>query len=242
MNKVLRLTVCLMILLFLSSCKTATINNDNLKSKYIVIDAIEITSEDNQNINSKYISKNETYTDTYKNKYFFEADTYNLKYNVKHVYGEHIEGYDFDTVNLYISNFKTIDDGTIYKLTFDETKKIPKDRLTLFLFVTADKIYKVNGTEEIISKIKTKTELLQHSNIVCQSNELEDELKPDEQGEHFYTLNVGDRCEYHYYCLNEDGNTNYFETIYFEEEKGLVYFQSGMKAEANLVEFTRVFL
>ena len=71
---------------------------------------------------------------------------------------------------------------------------IPEDRLSLgYFYVQADKIYKIEPSEENISRLKTSEELPEGSVIVCQDEEIKDTLGEDEPGSHHWLEANGEK-------------------------------------------------
>lgn len=97
-----------------------------------------------------------------------------------------------------------------------------------------DTIYKIDLTEENLSKLKTSGELPSGSIIVCRNDEIKDELDKDEPGLHHYLIADGDKREYHSY--NNQVATGYYETFIWEKGKGLINYRSGYGAARDSIE------
>jgi hypothetical protein len=120
-------------------------------------------------------------------------------------------------------------------LRFDSIEGVPNERLSLgYFYVQKDKIYKIQPTNENLSKLKTNEELQNDSVIVCQDKEIKDTLGKDEPGFHHYLEVNGDKREYHSY-INQV-STGYYESFTWEKGKGLVNYRSGYGAEKDSIE------
>lgn len=125
--------------------------------------------------------------------------------------------------------------GVIYKLKIQPIKDVPEERLLLGTFyVQKDKIYKIEYTKENIDIMRKQEKIPAGSNIVCQEEEIKDDMKQKPKGVHQYLLVQGDLREYHSY--NDKVESGYFETYVWERDIGLKYYKSGYGAEKNLVE------
>ena len=125
--------------------------------------------------------------------------------------------------------------GVIYKLKIQPIKDVPEERLLLGTFyVQKDKIYKIEYTKENIDIMRKQEKIPTGSNIVCQEEEIKDDMKQKPKGVHQYLLVQGDLREYHSY--NDKVESGYFETYIWERDIGLKYYKSGYGAEKNLVE------
>ena len=100
--------------------------------------------------------------------------------------------------------------------------------------VQKDKIYKIEYTKENIDIMRKEEKIPTGSNIVCQEEEIKDNMKQKQKGFHQYLLVQGDSREYHSY--NDKVESGYFETYIWERDIGLKYYKSGYGAEKNLVE------
>lgn len=160
--------------------------------------------------------------------FFFGKDISEVKYSLKDRTNRDI------TLHINEIDFKL---DKMYELKLDEIDDIPDDRLTLgYFYVQEDKIYKIDTY--YFDKQKTIAELLLDSAVVCQENELEDDLDEDEKGWHQYIKIDGSIREYH--AWNNLVETGYYEAFTWEKGKGLVYYRSGFGAERDGIELTLI--
>ena len=136
---------------------------------------------------------------------------------------------DFVTINitLYINKLDEIDDGILYRLNIEPVLYYDEQRMILeYFYVQKEKIYKIIAEDIDINELKTKKDIITHSFIVCQDEEI--------KGLHRYMLvNDGIR-EYHYY--NTAVETGYYEQFVWEYGKGLISYKSGWGAESRPIE------
>lgn len=129
------------------------------------------------------------------------------------------------------------DRGAVYEMGLKE--EIWMERFPIFLYVTDDEIYRLwyGYTREGIQNLESDTELLQIGyTIVSRNKDLED-WNEEAQGDHHYVTHDGKLCKSHFYESNPAGDTTgYWETFYWEQGKGLVYYRSGYAALREFVE------
>jgi len=161
---------------------------------------------------------------------FFNPNVEQLNYKGKFIFDDIIE----KDVKLNINEAAKLEDGIVYELRMDGIMEVPEERLSLgYFYVQKDKIYKIEPTEVNLRKIKNSGQLPDDSVIVCQDNEINDELG-EESGFHQYLKVKGNVREYHSY--NDQVNSGYFETIIWEKEKGMISYRSGFGADRDLIE------
>ena len=110
---------------------------------------------------------------------------------------------------------------------------LPLGHNKLFLYVTPDKIYRVcvQGEQEIVWR--TEKELIENSDIVCQSEEMEAVLPKGAAGTYIHIQREGalvtcSRCE-----MEADGEAGFHETFVWKEGGGLVEYRNGYGEEAE---------
>lgn len=110
---------------------------------------------------------------------------------------------------------------------------LPLGHNKLFLYVTSDKIYRVcvQGEQEIVWR--TEKELIENSDIVCQSEEMEAVLPKGAGGTYIHIQREGvlvtcSRCE-----MEADGEAGFHETFVWKEGGGLVEYRNGYGEEAE---------
>lgn len=165
------------------------------------------------------------------NSCFFKSNISQMNYKGKFLFDDIVE----QDVKLNINELANLKNGKLYELKLDSIEGVPNDRLSLgYFYVQKDKIYKIEPTEENLSKLKTSEELPDSSVIVCQDKEIKDTLDKDEPGFHHYLEVNGDKREYHSY--NNQVSTGYYESFTWEKGKGLINYRSGYGAERDSIE------
>lgn len=138
-------------------------------------------------------------------------------------------------VKLNINELANLRYGKLYELKLDSIEGIPDKRLSLgYFYVQKDKIYKIDPTEENLSKLQVSEDLPADSVIVCSDQEIRDTLGKDQKGFHYYLEVNGDKREYHSY--NNMVATGYYESFTWEKGKGLIFYQSGFGAERDSIK------
>lgn len=207
MKKVIAI-ITILVFIFNTGC------TKKLESKYA------LTDEESVNTN-----------DTTNNMFFFEKNVLHEDYKGKFLFFDDIE----KNVELKINEVATLQDGSLYELIIDDIDDVPEERLNLgYFYIMDDKIFRMEATEENLSRLKTDEDLPSDSVIVCQDKELIDSLSEEEKGWHQFITVDGDKREYHSY--NNLVETGYYETFIWEKGKGLVYYRSGFGAERDYIE------
>lgn len=165
------------------------------------------------------------------NSFFFKNNVSQLKYKGKFLFDDIVE----KAVKLNINEVANLKYGKLYALKLDSIEGVPNERLSLgYFYVQKDKIYKIESTEENLSKRIMNSDLSIGSVIVCQNKEIKDALGKDEPGFHYYLEVNGDKREYHSY--NNKVSTGYYESFTWEKDKGLINYRSGYGAERDSIE------
>lgn len=207
----------------------------------------EITIETTQELKAEdfiHLNKNKTFN----NRYFFKKNVKELKGKMTYEDSHNHKDGEAD-VNLYIENLGSLENGTLYRLKFrtDELTEeylynysdFAAERLTIFNYVTSDKIYHVYATQEEIANMTNEKELLEKSVVICQANELKDSLAENEMGYHHYIKIDKNVVEMLRYSDNGNGDSvGYFEHDRFEKDKGLIFYRSGYRLSSGLIIIT----
>lgn len=165
------------------------------------------------------------------NSFFYKSNISQVNYKGKFAFDDIVE----QDVSLNINELATLKNGKLYELKLESFEGAPNARLSLgYFYVQNDKIYKIEPTEENLSKIKTSEELPDGGVIVCQDSEIIDTLGEEEPGFHHYMEVNGDKREYHSY--NNQVSTGYYESFTWEKGKGLISYRSGFGAESESIE------
>lgn len=165
------------------------------------------------------------------NPFFFSNDISQVEYKGSFAFDDFID----QDVKLNITELTRLRNGMLYELKLDPVPGIPEDRLSLgYFYVQADKIYKIEPSEENISRLKTSEELPEGSVIVCQDEEIKDTLGEDEPGSHHWLEANGEKREYRSY--NNQAASGYYESFTWEKGKGLAGYRSGFGAERDSID------
>lgn len=176
-------------------------------------------------------SMNTIDTGTVSNSFFFKNNDSKLNYKGKFLFDDIVE----KDVKLNVNELVNLKYGKLYELKLDSVEGVPNERLSLgYFYVQKDKIYKIEPTNENLSKLKTSEELPNDSVIVCQDEEIKDTLDKGKPGFHHYLELNGDKREFHSY--NNQVSTGYYESFTWEKGKGLINYRSGFGAERNSIE------
>ncbi|ADZ85414.1 hypothetical protein [Cellulosilyticum lentocellum] len=172
---------------------------------------------------------------TKRNPFFFEEDISYVKYNGQFLFDDIIN----DSVRLGINKIAQLNDGELYELKLQAIEGVPDDRLSLgYLYVQEDKIYKIAYGDEKIKQFISSEEIPEGSAIICQDDEIKDDLAKGEAGWHHYLTIDGDKCEYHSYSNLIE--TDYYESFTWEKGKGLINYRSGFGAERDAIELKKI--
>ena len=93
-----------------------------------------------------------------------------------------------------------------------------------YFYVMKDKIIKMNATEENL-RFVLDGKLPEDCVTVCQKEEIIDKLDEDASGIHTFLRVNGKRREY--YSRDTSSHVGYYESFIWEDDKGLVYYESG---------------
>lgn len=247
MKKLLKFIMCFIIILGLCDCtsKDNEIFDKNIYFNYYEQEIPEFSTYYNENEAISEIALSDNYRNEISkidehttNKFFFADKDTDLKYCVRY----DVKGYDkFAVVNLHISKLKIIENGILYRLEFDEIEGLSKEELSWNFFVTSEKIYRIWCREEEFMKFNTKNEIINNSYIVCQNNEISKNWLEVNAGDH-NLIRADENLRYSYYVYTDDyDNTKYYERLFWEEGKGLMYCLSGRDAKAEEREFIRIY-
>lgn len=141
-------------------------------------------------------------------------------------------------VELLITEVSTFDDGVLYKMQIDCNEEFEGryyyewDRFQLgYFYVKNDKIIMLRG-EDIQDKIKSESDVTKLGSVVCQNEEIKDELDEGEKWWHESITAEGSTREY--YSYNALSETGFYETLIWED--GLKFYKSGFGAEKDDIE------
>ena len=95
--------------------------------------------------------------------------------------------------------------------------------------------------DELLTEILDTDEKLKNNGVVvCQDEEIEDELEEYEEGQHTSLHKWKNKISYNSYYKKANGDLNYYETFVWEEGKGLVEFSSGFRVERDILYLTEI--
>ena len=169
------------------------------------------------------------------NNYFFSSGVKQVNYCGKFLFKDYNEQDTILVVNEVVKHKEAI----LYQLKLNYVEGLNKERLTIgYFYITKDRIYKINPTEENLNYIYKKADIPADSIIICQETSIKDTVPETKKGFHNYLSINNNKCEYHSY--NNATETGYYETFVWEKDKGLVQYKSGYGAELNSIELIMV--
>lgn len=190
-----------------------------------------------------YVKKSETFDSTtiIENAFFPYSDGEVLAYdgNVLFDCPNEISG------NIEVDLLKTCTDGNIYVLRLEELHQSIGERSNLYFFVSNNSIWKLNmhdllvaDTEKAIESINSSSDMFDYDMstnkiycLVC-TNDVTS-LKTDSD-----TVYSNDEIISSYRYSNSLVETGYYETVVFEQNKGLTKYISGYGALRDHVNLT----
>lgn len=119
------------------------------------------------------------------------------------------------------------DRGTLYAFY------LPFGHNELFFYVTPDKIYRVRTREGQENIWKKEEELIENSDIVCQTEEMETIPQEGAAGTYINIQREGNLVTCSRREMGADGNTGFHETFVWKEGGGLVEYRSGYGEETE---------
>lgn len=176
---------------------------------------------------------------------FFQKDYMDLKANAEY---EDDGKFEKSTVFAEWHLVKDYEYGSVYQLKVEPVGNLPPERLNTYFYITNDKIYRlwcyVYGKNELIdfydNILDTDEKLKNNGVVVCQDEEIEDELEEYEEGQHTILHKWKNKIIYNSYYKKANGDLNYYETLVWEEGKGLVEFTSGFRVEREILYLTEI--
>lgn len=172
------------------------------------------------------------------NEFFFSDIDTDLKYCARY----NVNGYDkFDVTNLHISKLKAIENGILYRLTFDKMNRL-NEEFNIIIFVTGDIIYRLKCSEAEAIHLKNEAEIDENSYIACSYDGMSENWFGEDPSEDFYFISAEDDFRYSHYVYRGDNDKNrYYERFYWNSEKGLVYYLMGTGYSDDKREFIRIY-
>lgn len=221
-----------------------SIETDISKEKYESIDNDEETDKNDKGIN-------------FENPYFFSQTNCFFSANIQYIDVETTK-----TINgeLELQWLKEYDDGNIYKLIVEPdgniTNYLGNERLTIYFYVTSDKIYRLwsyvvqdgkliefyNNDKLLMEILNTDEKVVENGEVVCCMEDKIDELEVSEVGKHVTIVQQGDYITYNRVDIGENGSREFYERFVWEKEKGLVEYKSGYRMETEILYIENIFL
>lgn len=132
-----------------------------------------------------------------------------VEYEIKYSWDE---GYEIGKITLDIVEVKDLKEGKLYVM--DTEDEIPVEGFPIYIYVKEDEIYRLWRTSEEMEEIESEEELLEKSTLVCQYENLPDQLDEYEEGVHHYITVENDEVESRYFHYNDCANvTGYWESF-----------------------------
>ena len=162
--------------------------------------------------------------------------------------------YDLDTItetDIHIQGYKVkaYEEGSLFRLIIEPVGDLEQERLNLYFYVTADKIYRVwtdivqgdeiiyfCGNDALLTDIlDTDEKLVENSEIVCQPEDASATPGEGESGLRYELYRSGNQIIYSRSDVQPNGERGFYEWFVWEEGAGLVEYGSGFKAEAEIL-------
>lgn len=155
---------------------------------------------------------------------------------------------------------KEYDNGTLYKLIVEPdgriTDYLSEERLTIYFYVTSDKIYRLwsyavqdgkliefyNNDALLMETLNNDEKLVKNGELVCYMEDMADELEVSEVGKHVTIIQRGEQIIYDRVDINENGSRGFYERFVWEEGKGLVEYKSGYRMESEILYIDNIFI
>lgn len=178
----------------------------------------------------------------HRNLYFceelYEADQITLTTRAQY--------YDLETkteADIHVQGYKVkaYEKGSLYRFIIELVGDLEQERLNLYFYVTADKIYRVcsdvfQGDDALFTDIlDTDEKLVENSEIVCQSEDVSVAPKEGESGLQYEIHRSGNQITYSRSDVQPNGERGFYEWFVWEDGAGLVEYGSGFKVEADIL-------
>lgn len=157
-------------------------------------------------------------------------------------------------VKLKISFIKAYENGSVYKLSMESLNYYQDYRTHIYLYVTEEQIYRIYawtmGNEEVISFynddeqlkeiLDTDEKIIDHADIVCQEEEINEDLEQGEEGRYYTVKKTGDQIVGGYLWIKPNGEIGYYEGFTWKEDVGLINYYSGYGAERDIINLNNI--
>ena len=157
-------------------------------------------------------------------------------------------------VKLKISFIKAYENGSVYKISIESLDYYQDDRTHIYLYVTTEQIYRIHakimGNEEVISfynddeRLKeifdTDEKIIAHADIVCQEEEINEDLEQGEEGRYYTVKKTGDQVVGSYLWIKPNGEIGYYEGFTWKENVGLINYYSGYGAQRDIINLNNI--
>lgn len=157
-------------------------------------------------------------------------------------------------VKLKISFIKAYENGSVYKLSMESLNYYQDYRTHIYLYITAEQIYRIYawtmGNEEVISFcnddeqlkeiLDTDEKIIDHADIVCQEEEINEDLEQGEEGRYYTVKKTGDQIVGSYLWIKPNGEIGYYEGFIWKEDVGLINYYSGYGAQRDVINLNNI--
>ena len=157
-------------------------------------------------------------------------------------------------VKLKISFIKAYENGSVYKLSMESLNYYQDDRTHIYLYVTTEQIYRIYarimGNEEVIffynddeqlkEILDTDEKIIAHADIVCQEEEINEDLERGEEGRYYTIKKTGDQIVGSYLWIKPNGDIGYYEGFTWKEDVGLINYYSGYGAQRDIINLNNI--
>lgn len=171
------------------------------------------------------------------NPFFFPQGTKELRYKCEY---EAVESFEVVEVACEIKNLGNYENGNIYKVSFSDLPVVIeesiRDRISFeYFYVEENKIYKMQEEGSELHMLTTQIRELPSSILVCNDTAIDDPILT-EKGWH-YSIHAEDDIRL-YNLYTDVVETGYYESMVWEEGKGMISFLSGYGSMRRHIELT----
>ena len=154
----------------------------------------------------------------------------------------------------------TLQNGSIYKMAVAPIEILDRyltdARLILYFYVTDEEIYRIwsyvydggeaitfyNDDDLLTKSLDTEEKIFNNSYMVCRPDHVPDLKEHHEQGMHNIIRLEGNLVMSKMWNVTPNGESYFYENLTWELGKGLRYYESGFRAERDVVLLDNIFV
>ncbi|MCI6811086.1 MAG: hypothetical protein SOX11_10000 [Lachnospiraceae bacterium] len=157
-------------------------------------------------------------------------------------------------VKLKISFIKAYENGSVYKLSMESLNGYQEGHTHIYLYVTAEQIYRIytwtmenaeviyfdNDDERLKEILDTDEKIIDHADIVCQEEEINEDLEQGEEGRYYTIKKTGNQVVGSYLWIKPNGEIGNYEGFIWKENVGLINYYSGYGAQRDIINLNNI--